>query len=377
MRVTFVTPQAGKTGGIRVIADYASRLARRGHSVTLISEAADQPTIRDQARSILRRGRFVSSHAETGSHFDGLGLEHRAIQHHGPLTDSEVPDADVLVVTWYARAEAVRGLSASKGQKVYLLQHDDRCIVGPPFAHLFPRIVETWRQPWHLISVSRWIADRVRATVPDAEITVIPNGIDLARFTSPARARQPEMTVGTMYSTTPFKATEIALRAFERARSRLGGQLRLVAFGVGKPSDSLPLPSGTTYIENPPQGDIPGIYASCDQWLFTSREEGFGLPVLEAMACGTPVIATRTGAAEELCQSGGGRLVEVDDVESVSEAIVESAAWSNERWNAASAAALVTAHANSLDDAAERLESELFRIAQKSNRGSEAECLTK
>ncbi len=49
-----------------------------------------------------------------------------------------------------------------------------------------------------------------------------------------------------------------------------------------------------------PQGDLPHLYAGADAFVFPSLFEGFGLPVLEAMACGAPVIASRTSSLPEV-----------------------------------------------------------------------------
>jgi glycosyltransferase involved in cell wall biosynthesis len=45
--------------------------------------------------------------------------------------------------------------------------------------------------------------------------------------------------------------------------------------------------------------DLCALYASCDAFIYPSLYEGFGLPPLEAMACGAPVIASRIAAIEE------------------------------------------------------------------------------
>ena len=58
-------------------------------------------------------------------------------------------------------------------------------------------------------------------------------------------------------------------------------------------------------------------------WLFGAREEGFELPILEAMACRTPVLGTPAGAALELLVDGAGILVPREDPDAMARAIVE------------------------------------------------------
>lgn len=58
-----------------------------------------------------------------------------------------------------------------------------------------------------------------------------------------------------------------------------------------------------------PQRDLWGLYAVADAYLQPSKAEGLGLPVIDAMCCKVPVIATRTGAMTELLSNGRGFLV--------------------------------------------------------------------
>lgn len=66
--------------------------------------------------------------------------------------------------------------------------------------------------------------------------------------------------------------------------------------------------------------DLPALYASAEAFLFPTFYEGFGLPILEAMACGVPVLIGNRGAAPEI--AGGHALaVDPDDTHALSEAI--------------------------------------------------------
>src|SRR5204863_3113271 len=136
---------------------------------------------------------------------------------------------------------------------------------------------------------------------------------------------------------------------------------RLVAFGNRDPVPELPLPPGTDYFRQPAQDALKDVYSQCDAWLFSSRSEGFGLPLLEAMACRTPVIATPAGAAPEVCAGGGGILVPLDDAGEMARAIENIAAMPDAAWREMSDKAYATAIRYSWDDATDLFEASLLR----------------
>lgn len=88
-----------------------------------------------------------------------------------------------------------------------------------------------------------------------------------------------------------------------REHSPVGWGLREYATELGINQDFVIFERGM------PQKDLWGLYAIADVYLQTSKAEGLGLPVMEAMACGVPVVATDTGAMHELLEDGRGFLV--------------------------------------------------------------------
>jgi mannosyltransferase len=75
------------------------------------------------------------------------------------------------------------------------------------------------------------------------------------------------------------------------------------------------------FLPEVPVWETPQFYQALDLYIAPQRWEGFGLTPLEAMACGSPVIATRVGAFDELIKDGEtGRLIEIDDIDAMVEA---------------------------------------------------------
>jgi glycosyltransferase involved in cell wall biosynthesis len=363
VKITFVLAQADLSGGVRVVSIYAERLKRRGHEVLIVARPSRAPTLREKARSALT-GRALPAAARTGpSHLDDLDVDVHFIDAHRPMRPGDVPESDVVIATWWETAEWVEAMPESKGAKAYFLQHYE-VHAGQPVA----RVERTWRAPMHKITISQWLVDLARDHFGDTSVSLVPNSVDLQQFSAPPRGKQAVPTVGVMYSVVPFKACEVSLKAVELA-SRVVPKLRLVAFGTSDPAPEMPMPAGSEFRKQPPQEVLREIYGKCDAWLFSSRSEGFGLPLLEAMACRTPVIATPAGAAPDVCAGGGGILVPRDDPAAMARAIEKVVAMSDPAWRDMSAKAHATASRYTWEDATTLFEAALRQAVERSRRG--------
>jgi glycosyltransferase involved in cell wall biosynthesis len=299
------------------------------------------------------------------SHLNGIDVEHRRLPSPDDLDAKDIPPSDVIIATWWETAEQLAKVDAHCETKVYFLQHLETHESQPA-----ARVKATWRLPMQKIVVARWLADLARDEFGDASAITVPNAVDLHQFSVPQRGKQAKPTVGLMYSNTRFKGCDICIEAIEKAR-RVIPELRIVAFGMAEfPAETRNLPRDTTYTQLPPQDRLKDIYASCDAWLFGSRSEGFGLPLLEAMACRTPVIATPAGAAPELVGQGGGMLVKAEDAEDMAEAIVRLARMPEGEWKRLSDRALEIAVSYSWEHATDLFEAALRKAVAESKRAA-------
>jgi glycosyltransferase involved in cell wall biosynthesis len=343
-------------GGARVIAIHAQKLQERGHEVTVISRPPRKPTLKEMLRWKLLGRPLPAPAVHSPSYFDKdrfpRDFDFHYLDTYRPALAGDLPDADVIVATWWETAEWIANFPESKGAKAYFVQHYET-FAGDP-----ARIDATYRLPMHKVCVAQWLVDLSRDKFGDPSAELVPNAVDLEQFNAPPRGKQPVPTVGVMYSTIDFKGCDVSLKAFEIAKRQVP-ELKLVSFGAIDPSAELPLPERTDFRFQPPQGEIRDYYAKCDAWLFGSRSEGFGLPLLEAMACRTPVIATPAGAAPELCAAGGGVLVPMEDADAMAEQIVRVARMTEAEWKRSSDAAYQAATSYTWDDAAERFEAAL------------------
>lgn len=367
MRVTFVAPHAGYSGGIRVIGMHAEGLKRRGHEVVVVSQPLPTLSLKDRVRLAIKgqkKPEWMSSH---GGHLDGTSIRHRVLDRVRPVTEADVPDADIVIATWWETAEWVWRMPSSKGAKAFFIQGDESDLCKDDATR--ERLAEAWRLPMTKLAVAGWLVEIGRTRCPGQAIALVPNAVDLARFRAEPRGKQAVPTVGLIYSNAHLKGTDIMLGAYELARKQVPA-LRLVAFG-DSPADGGPAwPGDVPFEVRPAQDRIPALYASCDAWLFGTRREGFGLPILEAMACRTPVIGTPAGAAPELIGRGGGILVREEDPADMAAAIVRVAGMGEAEWRAMSDAAYRIASSYSWDDATAQFEAVLVRATR--DRGARA-----
>lgn len=358
MRVTFVLPYAGMAGGIRVLAIYAECLQRRGHEVNVVSIPQARPSFSRRIK-LLVRGRGWRLEPEP-SYFDAIDVTHHVLETARSVEDDDVPDADVVLATFWRTAPWVAALSPRKGAKAILLQGYE---TSP--GREDPAMDAAWRLPLHKIVVSRWLVDWARDRFGDSNVHLVPNSVDRERFHAPARGKQVTPTVGILYATLHLKGVDVSLAALDQVRKKVG-QLRVVTFGAEQESAELPLPEWVEFHYRPPQHEIRLLYGQCDVWLCGSRREGFHLPPLEAMACRCPVVSTRVGGPLDTVDEGvNGFLVDVEDSIGLAERLVKVLTLGEAEWKRMSDAALATAIRYTWDDATDLLESALCSLISK------------
>jgi glycosyltransferase involved in cell wall biosynthesis len=179
-------------------------------------------------------------------------------------------------------------------------------------------------------AVSRFSADEaVRLLDLDARrLSVIPHGVDPEVFHPTGGRGLPADPPYLLYVAAwgPHKGLDEALAVIGRLADR-GLPHRLVLAGPLEGWMRTPVQAAIQRSPRPDRvdlagyvEDLPATYRGADVLLMTSRSEGFGLPVLEAMACGTPVVAFDNTALPEVVGDAG-VLVRDGDVDALAEAV--------------------------------------------------------
>jgi glycosyltransferase involved in cell wall biosynthesis len=199
---------------------------------------------------------------------------------------------------------------------------------------LMPKLAARVR---HVIAISEFTKQRTMELlgVEARRITVVPNGVD-PQF-RPASADEVSnvrrklgiavprylLSVGSLE---PRKNVGRLLQAWERIEPNLPDDVQLVVAGAqasslvfaGVQFERLPpRVQFTGYVE---QEDLPVLYSGALAFVYPSLYEGFGLPPLEAMACGTPVV-TSDGTSLPEVVGGAAVLVDPNEVESIAAGI--------------------------------------------------------
>jgi glycosyltransferase involved in cell wall biosynthesis len=366
MRITFV--KAGGfnlSGGDRVISIYAQRLLQRGHQVLVVCTPTPSLTLRNQFDSVIRGKGWMKAPPATRSHFSDTAVPLHLLKRYRPVIDADVPDADVVISTWWETTEWVNRMSRQKGVKVSFLQHYEAFDYTPK-----DRVDETWRMPFHKIAISTWLKDLARDRFGDDAVSLVPNSVDGDQFHAPPRPKNAVVTVGMLYHVAPWKGVSTSLKALEVARQHFPN-LRLITFGNYPPVAELPLPAwAEPLVVSPAQDRLCKLYEQCDVWLCGSSSEGFGLTALEAMACRVPVVSTRVGGPVDLIRDGeNGYLVPIGDSTALADRLIRVLSLESGEWKTMSDNAWVTAMRYTWDDATDLFEAALKVAIDRAARG--------
>jgi phosphatidylinositol alpha-mannosyltransferase len=190
----------------------------------------------------------------------------------------------------------------------------------------YPRYRRIFEPMMRRVRVRLAVSDAARRTVSPhfpGEYEIVPNGIDVNRFARPATRPQdmpPDhphvLYVGRLE---PRKGVEHLVHAMA-AVQRAGSSARLVVVGDGPDRKDLEASArragiAATFVGRVPDDALPGYYRAADIVCSPALgDESFGLVLLEAMAAGRPIVATRIAGYAELLEGRGlARLVDAGD----------------------------------------------------------------
>lgn len=298
LRITYLLPREGHfpSGGLRIIYEYANRLARRGHDVSLVhpSRARVDSTFSEYCKSSARY--LLRKCMRRYGPESWFCLESAVHSLYVPsLASRWIPDADVVVATGWQTAEWARGYPPAKGSRFYFIQHLEDWN-GPA-----GRVRATWEyEDLQKIVISKWLMEK--ATEFGTSAIYIPNAIDDQQFkiTNPPESRDSRLVMA-LYHQAEWKGSQDLIEALKIVRSRDLG-MKAILFGV--PAPPRDLPKWITYHRAPAQDELRRLYNSASIFVAPSWTEGWGLPACEAILCGTALVATDIDGHREFAVHG-------------------------------------------------------------------------
>lgn len=326
LTINWICPRPTLAGGIKSNRLIAEAMIRRGHKVNIayVDLPPKMPPIW-RIRTSIRywinryRNRKQLHHFEKST--AGLIPVRRR-----PIIEEDVPDADVTIATWWETAYWIKDWSEKKGLKAYFIRHYE-LHGGDPEA-----VKWTYCLPFKKLVIANWLKRVMEEDYADENVAVIPNGVDWNQFNFQPRSKQLVPTIGVLYGTVEWKG---AVTAFEAIRiiQKIIPELKVICFGAQQIKPEHNPPENFEYHFRPTQDLIPKLYKKTDCWLVPSTLEGFGMPGIEAAACGCPVVSTRCGGPEDYIQDGhNGFLVKVGDAQDMAEKITRVLSMDERDW---------------------------------------------
>lgn len=301
MKISFLLPGYvwGPSGGIRVVYEYANKLASRGHDVTVVHPRSlkyvprpENQTARQWARDNLNR----LTNLLFKPSIDWQPIDSRVRLLFVPNSEPRfIPDGDAIFATGWTTVQSVLQYPPAKGEKCYLVQ-------GYESYHARKELVDaSWRAPLHKVVIAKWLLE-LGEELGCQDLTYIPNAIDHERYRLTDAIEGRPRLVAMLFSSTEIKGSADGIQALRIAREKYP-DLKAVFFGVFPPREQIP--AWITYYRNPPQEFlIKDIYNKASIFISSSWSEGFALPPAEAGACGCAIVGTDSGGIREFVQHG-------------------------------------------------------------------------
>ncbi len=290
-KINFIVPEIARTGGMRIIFEYANRLTEKGHDVMLYSPNVPFNNYKGMFVPfyIKYRTKYALKKIFSGKKLPSRIFEHSfGIKHLWSMNNGSIRDADATVATSWTSSYVAERLSSSKGKKVYLIQDYETWNSNVELVN------KSYSLPFERVTVSRYLHDLLLKKFGSSSAVIL-NGIDFEKFNNPEKKFGDNPQILFMDHILENKNTKGAIEVVSRLRQKFN-TIKFKCFGF---ENFHSLPEFIRFIRNPSEEEIVNLYRNSDIFLYTAFYEGFALPPAEAMACKCAVVGSNTAALPE------------------------------------------------------------------------------
>jgi glycosyltransferase involved in cell wall biosynthesis len=318
LRISFILSSLWLSGGVRVIVEIANRLSRRGHQISIVFPGgtfdADMASEVDPTVTLIEAR---ETRDKNTGYLGMLRLSYALARH--------VPASDVVISTHTPTTPAgwIASALMNKGQRIWYYQDYREMFADRPIVDWLLRHALLWNKG--AVVVSQYSRDELLGYVPGKEVVVVSNGLSHPEYFHPipedvrSAHHKGGQTILYLGDLRPRKGWFEFLSAAEIVYQR-NPNIRL--WIVSKENIQFECSLPHKYFYRPSRADLAELYGLCDVFVSASWWESFGLPPLEAMACGAPVVMTDSRGVRDFAKPGENcLLVPTHEIESLADAI--------------------------------------------------------
>ncbi|MDD3932227.1 MAG: glycosyltransferase family 4 protein [Methanoculleus sp.] len=319
-------------GGIEARTYHLSRNLARSHDVVVIAARENGNGTEDEVQGVqvLRVGRS-KEYTQTGSLSERLNFIRDAVE------IGKKQDFDIVEGTNFLSYPVAWKIGASLGIPRVITYHDvwiNRWMQNIGFSGIFGEVLERYTRAkvWDLIvAVSNYTRDNLQNQHFKADhIVTIYNGIDIPSYRQIQAGRYAAPTICTVARLVKYKRIDLLISALALVKEQIPDVvLKIVGSGPEEANlrslvQKLDLQDAVEFLGFvKSHDDVKRILAASDVFTLSSTVEGFGIVVIEALASGTPYVASDIPPIREITEGGkGGQLFRPNDATDLAEKLI-------------------------------------------------------